>query len=195
MKTVNWIYIDGNSSQYSFAPYSYGDRSPRGIVARIFAIIWVLVWILVGLVITSIAGVVTTSLTAITLSTDVKFYGTKVNLNKLCLFLVLFSSSSLLVDRGAVDCNSSPTGSVLGSAHENLPGKKIAWRTDILRNRSIGHPCEQCSLIRLNILVFLNQSRLQSSPAISAKTSLRENSPRTNRARFQTSSAHSDNAN
>ena len=54
---------------------SYGDRSPRGFVARIFAIVWVLV----GLVITSIfTGVVTTSLTAITLSTDVKLYGTKV---------------------------------------------------------------------------------------------------------------------
>ena len=55
--------------------FSYGDRSPRGFVARIFAIIWVLI----GLVITSIfTGVVTTSLTAITLSTDVKLYGTKV---------------------------------------------------------------------------------------------------------------------
>ena len=44
-------------------------------MARIFAIIWVLI----GLVITSIfTGVVTTSLTAITLSTDVKLYGTKV---------------------------------------------------------------------------------------------------------------------
>ena len=44
-------------------------------MARIFAIAWVLV----GLVITSIfTGVVTTSLTAITLSTDVKLYGTKV---------------------------------------------------------------------------------------------------------------------
>ena len=65
---------------YSFAPYSYGDRSPRGFLARIFAIIWVLV----GLVITSIfTGVVTTSLTAITLSTDVKLYGTKVSLNEL----------------------------------------------------------------------------------------------------------------
>jgi len=53
----------------------YGDRSPRGFVARIFAIAWVLV----GLVITSIfTGVVTTSLTAITLSTDVKLYGTKI---------------------------------------------------------------------------------------------------------------------
>ncbi|KAL9958189.1 hypothetical protein ACROYT_G035167 [Oculina patagonica] len=53
----------------------YGDRSPRGFVARIFAIVWVLV----GLVITSIfTGVVTTSLTAITLSTDVKLYGTKI---------------------------------------------------------------------------------------------------------------------
>ena len=49
-------------------------------MARIFAIIWVLV----GLVITSIfTGVVTTSLTAITLSTDVKLYGTKVSLNEL----------------------------------------------------------------------------------------------------------------
>lgn len=53
----------------------YGDRSPRGFLARIFAIVWVLV----GLVITSIfTGVVTTSLTAITLSTDVKLYGAKV---------------------------------------------------------------------------------------------------------------------
>ena len=44
-------------------------------MARMFAIAWVLV----GLVITSIfTGVVTTSLTAITLSTDVKLYGTKV---------------------------------------------------------------------------------------------------------------------
>ena len=44
-------------------------------MARIFAIAWVLV----GLVITSIfTGVVTTSLTAITLSTDVKLYGTTV---------------------------------------------------------------------------------------------------------------------
>ena len=49
-------------------------------MARIFAIVWVLV----GLVITSIfTGVVTTSLTAITLSTDVKLYGTKVSLNEL----------------------------------------------------------------------------------------------------------------
>jgi len=53
----------------------YGDRSPRGFVARIFAIVWVLV----GLVITSIfTGVVTTSLTAITLSTDVKLYGANI---------------------------------------------------------------------------------------------------------------------
>ena len=49
-------------------------------MARIFAIIWVLV----GLVITSIfTGVVTTSLTAITLSTDVKLYSTKVSLKEL----------------------------------------------------------------------------------------------------------------
>ena len=82
-------------------------------MARIFGIIWVLV----GLVITSITDVVTTSLTAITLSTDVKLYGTKVSLNEPRHdFLVLLSLSSS-VDRRAVDCNSSPTGSVLGSAH------------------------------------------------------------------------------
>ncbi|XP_031565849.1 uncharacterized protein LOC116301000 [Actinia tenebrosa] len=53
----------------------YGDRSPRGYFARIFAIIWVLV----GIVITSIfTGVVTTSLTAITLSTETSLYGTTV---------------------------------------------------------------------------------------------------------------------
>ena len=85
-------------------------------MARIFAIIWVLV----GLVITSIfTGVVTTSLTAITLSTDVKLYGTKVSLNELWHdFFVLHSSSSLSVDRRAVDRNSSPTCSVLGNAYD-----------------------------------------------------------------------------
>lgn len=60
--------------------FSYGDRSPRGFLARIFAIVWVLV----GLVITSIfTGVVTTSLTAITLSTDVKLYGAKVGFSQI----------------------------------------------------------------------------------------------------------------
>ena len=79
-------------------------------MARVFAIIWVLV----GLVITSIFKAVTTSLTAITLSTDVKLYGTKVSLNELWHdFSVLHSSSSLSVDR-----KSSPTGSVSGSAHD-----------------------------------------------------------------------------
>ena len=84
-------------------------------MARIFAIIWVLV----GLVITSITDVVTTSLTAITLIPDVKLYGTKVSLNELWhdLLVLLSSSSSSSVDRRAVDCSSSPTGSVLGSAH------------------------------------------------------------------------------
>ncbi|XP_028409023.1 uncharacterized protein LOC114531609 [Dendronephthya gigantea] len=53
----------------------YGDRSPRGYAARVFAIVWVLV----GLVIISITtGVITTSLTAITLSTDLRLYGAKV---------------------------------------------------------------------------------------------------------------------
>lgn len=52
----------------------YGDRSPKGYAARVFAI----VWILVGLVVISITtGVITTSLTAITLSTDVKLYGAR----------------------------------------------------------------------------------------------------------------------
>ena len=60
----------------------YGDRSPRGYAARVFAIVWVLV----GLVVISITtGVITTSLTAITLSTDVKLYGAKV-MKKECFF-------------------------------------------------------------------------------------------------------------
>jgi hypothetical protein len=55
--------------------YRYGDRSPRGYAARVFAILWVLV----GLVVISITtGVITTSLTAITLSTDLQLYGAKV---------------------------------------------------------------------------------------------------------------------
>ena len=84
-------------------------------MARISAIIWVLV----VLVITSIfTGVVTPSLTAITLSTDVKYYGTKVSLNELWHYFLVLLSSSSLVDRRAVDCNSSPTGSFLGSAHD-----------------------------------------------------------------------------
>ena len=53
----------------------YGDRSPKAIPARVFAI----VWILIGLVIISITtGVIATSLTAITLSTDLQLYGAKV---------------------------------------------------------------------------------------------------------------------
>ena len=70
-----------------FFPNRYGERSPRGFLALIFAI----VWFLIRLVITSIfTGVVTTSLTAITLSTDVKLYGTEVGLGpsevSVCLF-------------------------------------------------------------------------------------------------------------
>lgn len=71
--------VGENQSELSllYFLHRYGDRSPRGFVARIFAIIWVLV----GLVITSIfTGVVTTSLTAITLSTDVKLYNTHVSI-------------------------------------------------------------------------------------------------------------------
>ncbi|KAJ7390406.1 hypothetical protein OS493_025663 [Desmophyllum pertusum] len=79
MALLSGIIMWGLSVEYQFSAasfsFSYGDRSPRGFVARIFAIVWVLV----GLVITSIfTGVVTTSLTAITLSTDVKLYGTKI---------------------------------------------------------------------------------------------------------------------
>ena len=60
------------------------------------ALIFAIIWVLVGLVITSITDVVATSLTAITLSTEVNYYGAKVSFNQLWHdFLVLFSSSSI----------------------------------------------------------------------------------------------------
>lgn len=67
-------------------------------MARIFAIAWVLV----GLVITSIfTGVVTTSLTAITLSTDVKLYGTTVGSSLALIIIIswtqLFNSESRIL--------------------------------------------------------------------------------------------------
>ena len=58
----------------------YGDRAPRSVLARIFAFFWVLV----GLVIISIfTATVTTTLTALSLSNDIKIYGNNiVALNK-----------------------------------------------------------------------------------------------------------------
>ena len=53
----------------------YGDRAPKSFVARIFSFFW----LLVGLVIIAIFnGNVTTSLTALSLSNDVKLPGKKV---------------------------------------------------------------------------------------------------------------------
>ena len=53
----------------------YGDRAPRSILARIFAFFWVLV----GLVMISIfTATVTTSLTALSLSNDIKLYGNNI---------------------------------------------------------------------------------------------------------------------
>eukprot|EP00111_Clytia_hemisphaerica_P024317 TCONS_00071725-protein len=53
----------------------YGDIAPVGVPGRLFAVIW----ILTGLVIIAIfTGVITTSLTVVALSSNVKLYGTKV---------------------------------------------------------------------------------------------------------------------
>lgn len=53
----------------------YGDIAPVGVPGRLFAIIW----ILTGLVIIAIfTGVITTSLTVVALTSNVKLYGTKV---------------------------------------------------------------------------------------------------------------------
>lgn len=54
----------------------YGDRSPRSFFARAFSF----VWIMIGLVIISIfTATVTTSLTAISLSNEIKLYGSDVS--------------------------------------------------------------------------------------------------------------------
>ena len=54
----------------------YGDIAPVGVPGRLFAVIW----ILTGLVIIAIfTGVITTSLTVVALSSNVKLYGTKVS--------------------------------------------------------------------------------------------------------------------
>jgi membrane protein CcdC involved in cytochrome C biogenesis len=58
-----------------FSP-RYGDRSPRSFFARAFSF----VWIMIGLVIISIfTATVTTSLTATTLSNEIKLYGSYVS--------------------------------------------------------------------------------------------------------------------
>ncbi|XP_046859708.1 uncharacterized protein LOC124453054 [Xenia sp. Carnegie-2017] len=59
----------------SMTTVGYGDRSPRSFFARAFSF----VWIMIGLVIISIfTATVTTSLTAISLSNDIKLYGSNV---------------------------------------------------------------------------------------------------------------------
>lgn len=59
----------------SMTTVGYGDRAPRSVLARTFAFIWVLI----GLVIISIfTATVTTSLTAISLSNEIKLYGSDV---------------------------------------------------------------------------------------------------------------------
>jgi len=59
----------------SMTTVGYGDRAPRSVLARTFAFIWVLI----GLVIISIfTATVTTSLTAISLSNEIKLYGSEV---------------------------------------------------------------------------------------------------------------------
>lgn len=59
----------------SMTTVGYGDRSPRSFFARAFSF----VWIMIGLVIISIfTATVTTSLTAISLSNDIKLYGSDV---------------------------------------------------------------------------------------------------------------------
>lgn len=57
--------------------FRYGDRSPRSIPARIFAIIWTLA----GLVIIGIlVGGVASSLTSVTVDQSIILYGAKVRL-------------------------------------------------------------------------------------------------------------------
>ena len=81
MKTPNLIYIDSNSSIP--LPLTAMVIVPLEDSWRVF-----------------LQRTVTTFFTAITLSTDVKLYGTKVSLNELWHdFSVLHSSSSLSVDR------------------------------------------------------------------------------------------------
>lgn len=65
-----------NSEFYFFQKYSYGDRSPRSIPGRVFAIIWTLV----GLVITGImVGDLAASLTLSVSESEKMIYGAEVN--------------------------------------------------------------------------------------------------------------------
>ena len=66
------VVIDG---RYLFSVDRYGDRSPRSIPARIFAILWTLT----GLVIIVIlVGGVASSLTSVTVDHSIILYGAKV---------------------------------------------------------------------------------------------------------------------
>ncbi|XP_048586559.1 uncharacterized protein LOC5521005 [Nematostella vectensis] len=63
-----WSYI-------SVTTVGYGDRSPKTVGARLFAIIWTLY----GLVLISfITSAITTSLTSVTMATEIMLYGTDV---------------------------------------------------------------------------------------------------------------------
>lgn len=63
------------SFYFFFFLCSYGDRYPRSIGGRLFAVMW----ILVGMVIISIfTAALTSSLTTLSLETKVKLPGTKV---------------------------------------------------------------------------------------------------------------------
>ena len=59
-----------------YFPSSYGDIAPVGLPGRIFAIFWSLS----GLIIIGIfTGVIATSLTVVSMETNVKLYGAKVS--------------------------------------------------------------------------------------------------------------------
>ena len=65
-------------TDFHYQFFRYGDIAPVCVPGRLFAV----VWILTGLVIIAIfTGVITTSLTVIAMSADVKLYGATVRLN------------------------------------------------------------------------------------------------------------------
>ena len=77
----------------------YGDIAPVGVPGRLFAV----VWILTGLVIIAIfTGVITTSLTVVALSSNVKLYGTSVSSNK---FFKYFFHFDTFFEKNLVLCN------------------------------------------------------------------------------------------